>query len=229
MNWTYNTLWSDKLPPKEYHNFECKNTKASLTTPVAGSYFRIRNFKPKDRCFENYPAITTATYLELGLSNVTSFKGISKMGTIKRLELHRCIKLESDEGLSEIRDDLEWLHINQSKKFSPSTELLSLKNLKVLCLNSCAPLENLQFLSEFPQLVDFRFVDTNVLDGDLSPLFDHPTLLSVGFLNKKHYNRTEKQTDEYFGERVESKQEWVHDGQFATHRYKIFSHINSLK
>ena len=92
-----------------------------------------------------------------------------------------------------------------------------------------APLENLQFLTEFPRLTDFRFVDKNVLDGDLSPLFDHPTLLSVGFLNKKHYNRTEKQPDEYFGERVESKQEWVHDGQFATHRYKIFSHINSLK
>ncbi|MEN6474599.1 MAG: hypothetical protein ABFD81_11345 [Syntrophaceae bacterium] len=226
MNWTFNTIWTEQLPEGEFQNFEIKNTKVGLSQPIAGSYFIIRNFKPKDRCFENCPAISTATYLELNLSNVHSFRGISKLGQIKRLELHYCTKLNSDEGLSELREEIEWLHINQSKKFSPSNELLSLKRLKVLCLNNCAPLENLKFLSEFPELVDFRFVNTNVIDGDLTPLFEHPTLLTIGFLNKRHYNRTEKETGAFFDARSEHEKEWVYKGDFRTFRYKVFTGID---
>ena len=223
MNWTYNTIWTEQLPDGEAQSVTCTNTRASLTEHISGSYFMVRGFKPKDRCFESYPAITTATYMELTLSNVRCFRGISKLGRIKRLELHYCTKLESDEGLAELTDEIEWLHINHSKKFSPSDELLRLRKLKVLCLNRCAPLENLNLLSHFPDLVDFRFVDTDVIDGDLTPLFKHPTLLNVGFLNKRHYNRTEKEADDFFGARVEPEKEWVHRGPFRTFRYRIFS------
>lgn len=51
------------------------------------------------------------------------------------------------------------------------------------------------FLNQFPNLIDFRFVDTNVLDGDLSPILDHPTIRSVGFLNKRHYNFKDDKMD----------------------------------
>ena len=117
------------------------------------------------------------------------------MTKLKRLELHYCTKLDSDTGLSTLADTLEHLHINQSKKFVPSKELLSLKNLRVLCLNSCGNLENLDFLSEFPNLIDFRFVNTNVTDGDLTPIIKHPSIRSVGFLNNRHYNVSENSMD----------------------------------
>ena len=223
MNWTYNTIWTEQLPPGEFQNVKCENTKAGLSEHIPGSYFMVSNFKPKDRCFDNFPAITTAIYLELNLSNIHSFRGISRLGSIKRLELHYCTKLERDEGLSELKDDIEWLHINQSKKFAMVKDLVSLKKLKVLCLNACAPVENLQFLKEFPKLVDFRFVDTNVLDGDLTPLLEHPTLLNAGFLNKRHYNLKESEAGEYFGKKSELEKDWVHKGKFRTYRYKIFS------
>ena len=222
MNWTYNTIWTEQLPAGEFRNVTCRNTKDSLVEHISGSYFMVNGFKPKDKCFDCYPAINTATYLECNLSNVRSFKGISKLGPIKRLELHYCTKLERDDGLSELKDEIEWLHINQSKKFFPSEDIRSLKKLKVLCLNYCAPLENLTFLSAFPELVDFRFVGTDVLDGNLAPLFEHPTLLNAGFLNKRHFNRTEKEADAFFGARSESKKEWFYKGDFSTFRYKVF-------
>jgi hypothetical protein len=225
MNWTYNSIWTEQLTTGEFRNVACLNTKASLTEHISGSYFIVNGFKPKDKCFECYPAITTATYLECNLSNVRSFRGISRLGPIKRLELHYCTKLESGDGLSDLKNEIEWLHINQSKKFSPSEDLLRLKKLKVLCLNNCAPLENLMFLNAFPDLVDFRFVGTDVLDGDLGPLFEHPTLLNAGFLNKRHYNRTEKEADAFFGARSESEKEWIYKGDFMTYRYKVFSGI----
>jgi hypothetical protein len=34
-----------------------------------------------------------------------------------------------------------------------------------------------------------------VLDGDLSPILDHPTIRSVGFLNKRHYNIKDDKMD----------------------------------
>ncbi|MGG3926596.1 hypothetical protein ABET51_11415 [Metabacillus fastidiosus] len=34
-----------------------------------------------------------------------------------------------------------------------------------------------------------------MLDGDLSPILDHPTIRSGGFLNKRHYNITEDKMD----------------------------------
>ncbi len=225
MNWTYNTIWPEQLPSGEFQNVKCTSTKDCLTKHLPGSYFIVSNFKPKDRCFDNVPAITTAIFLELNLSNVHSFQGISKLGSIKRLELHYCTKLERDKGLSELRDQIEWLHINQSKKFSVGEDLLSLKKLKVLCLNRCAPIKNLQFLKEFPELVDFRFVETDILDGDLTPLLAHPALLNVGFLNKRHYNLKEKEVDEHFSKKSESAKDWVYKGEFRTFRYSIFSRV----
>lgn len=84
-------------------------------------------------------------YLELNWSNIHDFLGVEKMNKLKRLELHYCTKLQNDFGLSGLADTLEYLHINQSKKFVPNEELFSLKNLRVLCLNSCGNLENLNF------------------------------------------------------------------------------------
>jgi len=223
MDWTYNTIWTEQLPSGQFQNVTCTNTKANLSEHIPGSYFIVNNFKPKNRCFDSFSAITTAIFLELNLSNIHSFHGISNLGPIKRLELFYCTKLEKDDGLSELKDDIEWLHINQSKKFSANEDLLKLKKLKVLCLNSCAPLENLQFLKEFPELVDFRFVNTDVLDGDLTPLLEHPRLLNAGFRNKRHYNLKENEADEHFDKKSEPEKDWVYKGRFRTFRYKIFS------
>lgn len=223
MNWTYNTIWFDQIPENECHTLKCKSSKDYHHKRIHGSYFIVWNFNPKNRCFENFSAITTATYLELNLSNIINFNGISKLGQIKRLELHYCTKLESAEGLSNLNGHIEWLHINHSKKFSITKELLDLKKLKVLCLNSCSPIENLKFLKDFPELVDFRFVDTDVLDGDLTPLLEHPTLVNAGFLNKRHYNLKEKDVDNYFHKNSATEKEFIQKGGFKTFKYKILS------
>lgn len=184
-----------------------------------GQYLRVRNFKSRTRTFEDFPANRSVKFLDLSVSNPTSFKGVSVLGKVKRLETHYCLKLESDEGLSEVADSIEWLHINQSKKFRFGKELLGLPNLRVLCLNSCGPVPDLEFLSHFPCLLDFRFVDTNVLSGDLSPLLRHPTLCTVGFLNKRHYNRRFEDVEALLSERNSKSRTTVRKGPLETFRY----------
>jgi hypothetical protein len=45
-----------------------------------------------------------------------------------------------------------------------------------------------EFLSHFPEFIDFRFVDTNILDGNLQPIINLPRIRSAGFLNINNFN-----------------------------------------
>ncbi|CAH1203849.1 hypothetical protein PAECIP111891_02447 [Paenibacillus allorhizoplanae] len=190
--WRNNTIWFDQLPKSLFHVIDLKEAKLKKVEKQDVEYLILWHHKiNKLGNFVDIPE--NFRYLELNWSNIQNFIGLEKFNKLKRLELHYCTKLHSDNGLAKVADTLEHLHINQSKKFVPAEELFSLRNLRVLCLNSCGDIESLKFLNEFPNLIDFRFVDTNVSDGDLTPIIEHPTIRSVGFLNKRHYNVSEEE------------------------------------
>lgn len=192
--WRNNTIWFDEIPVQLFRHINLKEENMKETAFPDIEYLTLWHYKQSE--LGNFVDIpNNLSYLELNWSNIQNFIGIGKLNKLKRLELHYCTKLESDIGLSTLANTLEHLHINQSKKFVPTGELFNLKNLRVLCLNSCGNLENLNFLSEFPHLIDFRFVNTNVIDGDLSPILKHPSIRSVGFMNKRHYNVSENSMD----------------------------------
>lgn len=218
--WRNNTIWFDEIPDNLYLHLDLKEDKLKEMIPQDIEYLILwHHKKSKLGNFVDIPE--NLLYLELNRSNIQDFLGIEKMNKLKRLELHYCTKLQYDYGLSKVADTLEHLHINQSKKFVPTEELCSLKNLRVLCLNSCGNLENLSFLNHFPKLIDFRFVDTNVMDGDLSPILEHPTIRSVSFLNKRYYNISDKEMDSLLEEKNngEEYKSVIEKGKFQTFRY----------
>jgi hypothetical protein len=219
VDWRFNTLWRDQLPQGIFKSVDFGNESKSPCDLAGVSYVWASRFKSKTGSIDDFPAEKAVEYLELSWANITSFAGLSRFEGIKRLETHYCLKLESDSGLSEAQNSLEWLHINRSKKFFAGKGLTSLSNLRVLCLNSCGPLQNLEFLRQFPRLLDFRFVDTNVLSGDLTPIVEHPTLCSVGFLNKRHYNMRDVEIDEHLRPRMEGATVKAYKGQYETFRY----------
>lgn len=219
-NWRNNTIWFELIPENLQANLNLKEDK--MNEIELGNIEYLTLWHHKKNKLGNFVGIPeNLLYLQLNWSNIQDFLEIGKMNKLKRLELHYCTKLQNDFGLSEIADTLEYLQINQSKKFVPNEELLSLKNLRVLCLNSCGNLENLNFLYEFPNLTDFRFVDTNVLDGDLSPILNHPTIRSAGFLNKRHYNIKDDKMDALLKEKNggEEFKTVIKHGRYETFRY----------
>lgn len=222
MDWTYNTIWKEQLPQDKLAVIEFKGNKPITNVAASAAYSIVHKFKTKGVGFSELNGVSSAKYLEVNFSNITSFLGIAKLGRIKRLELCWCLKLESDSGLSEITDHIEWLHINTSKKFSPKKDLFELRNLKVLCLNACGPLDNLQFLKQMPNLLDFRFVDTKIVDGDLTPILEHPSLVNAGFLDKRHYNLKDSEVEAQLKEKWEKSIEYAYKGEFRTWRYKAF-------
>jgi hypothetical protein len=222
MDWTYNTISKEELPSGKCGLVEYRGNTAITSATAGATYITLHKFKTKAQGFREVSGVSSAEYLEVNFSNITSFLAISKLGKIKRLELCWCLKLESDAGLSGIKDHIEWLHIDTSRRFQPKKDLFELHNLRVLALNACGPLDNLRFLKLMPNLLDFRFVDTNVLDGDLKPLLEHPSLVNAGFLDKRHYNIKSSEIEAHFRENNTRAREYAHKGEFSTWRYKAF-------
>ena len=222
MDWRFNTIWFEQLEQGKVfqQDFKEKTIATENKNFENSEYGIIWHLKEKLNSFDNLSQSDKLLYLELNWANIKNFDGIEKFRNLKRLELHYCTKLENDKGLSQLNNNLEFLHINLSKKFKFSDELLKLKKLKVLCLNACGSLDNLDFLKNFPNLIDFRFVDTNVLDGNLNHILEHPTIRTVGFLDKKHYNYKSKKIKlELENKFVSDYKTIVHKGEYLTFRY----------
>jgi len=222
MDWRFNTIWFEQLEKNKifFKDFKENAIAADSNNFENSEYAILWHLKDNLNSFNHFTESPKLLYLELNWANIKDFTGIEKFKNLKRLELHYCIKLESDKGLDQINESLEFLHINQSKKFKFTNELLQLKELKVLCLNACGPIDNLDFLSNYPNLLDFRFCDTNILDGNLKPILEHPTIRTVGFLNKKHYNfKFEKIKLELENKFDTEYKTLVHKGQYLTYRY----------
>jgi hypothetical protein len=222
MDWRFNSIFFEELEQDKIFRKDFKENKITTENKnfENSEYAIIWHLKEKLNSFDNLVENEKLKYLELNWANIKNFDGIEKFKNLKRLELHYCVKLENDFGLSKLKENLEFLHINTSKKFIFTNELLQLKKLKVLCLNSCGPIENLEFLKNFPNLIDFRFVNTNILDGNLKPILEHPNIKSVGFLNKKNYNyKDEKLKTELRNKFDEEYKTVVKKGEYSTYRY----------
>jgi hypothetical protein len=220
VDWRYNTIWFEQIKDNHYLNQDFKKKPKIDDTFTSVEYAILWHLKHKESSFDNLPASNKLAYLELNWANLKDFQGIDKFENLKRLELHCCTKIETDLGLSKLSKSLQYLHINQSKKIAFADELLSLKKLRVLCLNACGSIDNLSFLKHFPNLIDFRFVDTNVLDGNLTPIIEHPTIRTVGFLNKRHYNLKDDQVDRELALKADNEyRHFAYKEQYHTSRY----------
>jgi hypothetical protein len=221
MDWRFNTIWFGQIDNNNIFHCDYKDNRVTEVDFNKVEYAMTFYFKHKGLSFDPLPKSDKLLYLEMNWAIFKDLSGIERFANVKRLELHYCLKLENDKGISGVKDSLEFLHINQSKKYIPTHELFELKNLKVLCLNVCAPLKNLRFLNKFPKLIDFRFVDTNVLDGDLTPIIDHPTIRTVGFLNKRHYNMTVKDLNAKLDlKSADEYKEYAVRDKYKTYKYK---------
>lgn len=223
MDWRYNRIWFEQIDSQKKVTWDCKETSIHSLSLDNITYATLWYLKYKGSSFEISPKSDSLLYLQLNSANIQDFSVIKKYKNLKRVELHYCTKVESDNDISYLQDSIEFLYIEHSKKLNSLNEINKLHKLKVLCLNNCGPLKSLNFLNNFPNLIDFRFVNTNIVDGDLTPIIKHPTLRSVGFLNKRHYNYKDIEIDSILKNKSEEDlRDEVFKGEFMTFKYKNF-------
>jgi hypothetical protein len=153
----------------------------------------LSGFKPKSRDLSSLQEMTSLEQLSIVRSTLTSLKGLGCFQVLRDLGLAYLSKLESIADIREIAgSNLEVLSFEKCKKIADHSEVRHLVALRVLKFNDCGEMPSIDFLTQMPNLEEFRFVDTDIVDGDLKPLVD---LKQVGFFARKHYTHTPEQIE----------------------------------
>jgi len=127
-------------------------------------------------------------WLEITQTNIASLAGIETLEDLRYFHLSNAGKLRTLEALGAETIDLRELDIQTAKKIESYQPLGTLRRLRRLKLSSCAPMPNLSWVAGMNWLDSFSFVETNVEDGNLSPLLELSKLRYVGTMDKRHYN-----------------------------------------
>jgi len=221
VDWSYNTIWFDQIESSKFKHVKDAGLSFIIENNSEIQYLVAQKYRPKSKDLSEMQSLENLVYLNLIQSNIESLKGIGKFRNLKRLELNYCLKLSSELGIDDLADSLEILYIEQSKKLSLGTNIEKLKKLRVLCFNDCGPIESLEFIRDLPKLIDVRFVNTNILDGNLNPAISHPTLKNCGYLNKRHYNiDCEEMKVILANKNTRTEKTYVNKGEYRTFKYE---------
>jgi protein phosphatase 1 regulatory subunit 7 len=169
----------EELYVEHHHNIinldKCKNLK------ILHSAF----YNPESKNIEELSNLENLTELSIYRSTICSIEGIGNLHKLEHLFIYGFTKLDRIDELIEIADSLTVLVLTGCKKIDNFDNLAGLKKLKVLKLVNCGNIPSIKFIKKIPDLKAFVFVDSNIVDGDLSPCIG---LEFVGFFNKKHYS-----------------------------------------
>jgi Leucine-rich repeat (LRR) protein len=166
--------------PKATSLFDCVGLKKLFVTGFSGSdtapFGRLKNLES----------------LAILGSPVRNLEGLRPLVNLRSLRLGDLRKLETLGAIEDLIQ-LEKLEINVCRKIGSIEEIGSLINLRELYLDNMGDIQSSKPLESLHQLRRLTFVEsTNILDGNLSPLFCLPNLEMTSFQNRKYYsNRRE--------------------------------------
>lgn len=168
-----------------------------ITLPADGAPLKYLDMAKYKGCTDlsilaEYPNLSE---LHLVQGSLRSLDGAERFTSLTRVDLAYMPKLASVGALRHL--PVEFLSIQNCPNIEDLAALAQCPRLRALRLNTCGTLPSLKFLNDFPRLEEFRFVDTNVLDGDLTPLL---RLKSIGSMSKRHYRPSVEEVKRRIGD-----------------------------
>jgi protein phosphatase 1 regulatory subunit 7 len=187
-----------KLDVSHFKNLESLQVNDSTHLIGVGecvnlNFLQLSKFKPKSKNLEELSNLVNIEELRLYIPNITSLKGIENLIRLTELELYRASKLEEIDPLVTLKQNLSILRFETCKKIKNHECLSEINRLEELSLINCGEIENIGFIKSMKNLKKFGFIDTNVVDGDLSPCIG---LRFSGFFDKKHYSHKFKELND---------------------------------
>lgn len=135
-----------------------------------------------------FSGLTNLRELTILNSNIDNIDGIVGLENLNELRFGNLKKMSSLEGVQKLHN-LTRLSIEKCKRIESVDQVFQLHKLNYLAIldsgNICTlkGIESLTNLSKF-----FFFESTNIVDGDLSPLFKLKNLTGISFQNRRHYS-----------------------------------------
>jgi len=133
--------------------------------------------------------------LHLVRPGVTSLGDIDALEDLRYLDIAYAPKIADLTPLAASNVDLRELHLTNLKNISDYAPLARIRRLRRLILSRCAPMADLAWTKGMDYLDFLSFVETKVLNGDLSPLLSLPLLRYAGAGNKRDYSHTDEELD----------------------------------
>jgi hypothetical protein len=174
-------------PQLEEASFEWHKAIDLLKAPQSIRRLALRKYQPSTKDLSQLPVLNKLEALTLTQCNLTSLTGLCQFPSLISLDMAYMRSLSDISALAECGPKLEALLLMNCPKIGYDL-LPALTSLKKLHIHSCPALASIRFLKNLDQLEEFRFVDTDVLDGDFTPLLQLDRLKSVGFTDKRHFS-----------------------------------------
>ncbi|HTC64787.1 MAG TPA: hypothetical protein VK709_18240 [Candidatus Saccharimonadales bacterium] len=146
----------------------------------------LSHYKPSSSDLTALPAIPHLERLHLVQCRKLALTGIDRFSRIKKLSVSYFPGLTDISPLAAFESgDMESLEFQNCPNIANHNAVKVIWSLKRLAFNRCGEIPSLAFLNELPALESFSFVDTNIIDGDLTSCL---RLRFAGFFDKRHYN-----------------------------------------
>lgn len=184
------------------------NKVQGLSSLVNLKNLNLWKYKPVSKNLDEFESYEKIVKLTLVQPAIESLEGIQQLKQLAELEIAKpkglqffFTKLSQNclVGLKELR-----LSFCKELDF---TSIPTLKNLTLLCITDSGDvIQSLEFINKkFPNLKSLIFTRTELLDGNLEYLLEHPSLEKVTIDHKKHYNMKEKEINAILMEKRNKK------------------------
>ena len=143
------------------------------------------SYNPKSKDLSELSALRSLEELELIRSNINSFKGCEKLQNLTLLDCTYMSKLTNLDYLEQMKETLKILRFESCKNIQNHDYVKCLTNLEWLVYLKCGQMDTIEFIKDMPNLKNFVFMNTDVLDGNIAPC---EGLEHVAFTDKKHFS-----------------------------------------
>jgi hypothetical protein len=148
----------------------------------------LSKYNPINKDIREFSYLSKLEELEINQSTIECLKGVEKIANLRSLEVSYMPRLQDISSISGLKCSLEKLRFRNCKKVASFEVIDELEHLKELGINNCGDVTSIKFIEYLKRLEHFSFVNTNVVNGDLSPCLKLKNLRHVGFLDKRHYS-----------------------------------------
>lgn len=180
--------------PIDFDNFPNLETCNIHWTPNAINLFKRHNLKTlsitsyKGKSSKDFSLLHRLENLSIINSPIEEISDLAILKNLRYLDLTLLRKLSSLHGIENLTK-LEFLTVDNCHKINSIEEISNLVNLKELSISNDGKIETVKPIEKLKNLESIFFIeDTNILDGDLSPIEKLAKLKKVLFMNRKHYS-----------------------------------------
>lgn len=137
---------------------------------------------------EDLSKLSLLKSLSLHSTSIKTLSGISELTELEELSVLGARSLESVEDITSC-NNLISLELGSCTKVDITEALFEVISLCRLKLENCGTIASLKGIERLTHLSTLDFSgNTNISDGDMSPLLASKTLKSISYQNRKHYS-----------------------------------------